>query len=71
MERAVADYFEDTYGSNSYVVKSSDVAVTVYEPTSGWKPSAGGKCYNARTVEEVFDAPKSAIRIVSVKITKN
>ncbi len=71
LKNAVADYFEDTYGSNSYVVKSSDVAVTVYEPMSGWKPSSGGKCYNARTVEEVFDAPKSAIRIVSVKITKN
>lgn len=71
LKNAVADYFEDTYGSNSYTLKSSDVGVTVYEPTSDGKANADGKYFNSRQVEETFDAPKAAIRIVSVKITKN
>lgn len=71
LKNAVADYFEDTYGSNSYTLKSSDVGVTVYEPTSDGKANADGRYFNSRQVEETFDAPKAAIRIVSVKITKN
>ena len=70
-KNAVADYFDDIYGSTSYTVKSSVVGVTVYEPTSDGKPNADGKYFNSRQVEETFDAPKAAIRIVSVKITKN
>lgn len=71
LKNAVVDYFSDTYGSSSYTVKSADVGVTVYEPTADGKANADGKYYNSRQVEEIFDAPKAAIRIVSVKITKN
>lgn len=73
LKNAVADYFEDIYGSSSssYTIKSANVGVTVYEPTSDGKANADGNYYNARQVEETFDAPKTAIRIVSVKITKN
>lgn len=67
----VADYFDDAYGTQSYTVKSSDVDITVYEPTSDGKPNADGKYYTTRQIEEVFNMPKVAIRIVSVKITKN
>lgn len=73
LKSAVADYFEEIYGSSatSYTLKSSNVGVTVYEPTSDGKANADGYYFNARQVEETFDAPKAAIRIVSVKITKN
>lgn len=70
-KNAVADYFEDTYGSDARTVKNSNVGVTVYEPTSDGKQNADGKYFNSRQVEVEFELPKAAIRIVSVKITKN
>jgi len=66
LKKAVADYFEEAYGttaSDYYVTASADVPV--------YGPAANGNGYEKNTVNTSFNAPKKAIVIKSVKITKN
>ena len=64
LKKAVSDYFEDTYGDETYTI-NAETNVPVYEPTSD------GKSYNTKTVEINFKVPKTVIKVISVKITKN
>ena len=67
LKKAVKDYFEEAYGSTDdkdhYVSTSAEVPV--------YGPAANGDGYEKDTVSTSFNAPKTAIVIKSVKITKN
>lgn len=62
LSEAVQKYFEETYGSSSSTMNADGVNVTLKQPS-------GGKVAD-RQIEETFRAPKTAIIIKSVKITK-
>lgn len=63
LSEAVQKYFEETYGSSSSTLSADGVNITLKQPS-------GGKVSD-RQIEETFRAPKTAIIIKNVKITKH
>ncbi len=63
LKKAITDYFENTYGSASSDYRvSANVGIKIEEPS--------GQTLKERTIAQTFYAPKTAIKIKSVTITK-